>query len=174
MLALYISDRIRYTGQSTEQLEKLRDFHRHYFDHKTAKDILFLIKEDQISLEKIKSLFFDKKALINYTNDLILNIFEAYFNMRDSSVLNSMIYDEISEEHAIFIRDNILLNSFDISFFFLTEALTSNSTNLYYEPLISYGDFTPTSYFPLIDPIKYPLEYFLVDKNKNLRHLSDK
>ena len=174
MLALYISDRIRYTGQSTEQLEKFRDFHRHYFGHKTAKDILFLIKEDQISLEKIKSLFFDKKALINYTNDLILNIFEAYFNMRDSSVLNSMIYDEISEEHAIFIRDNILLNSFDISFFFLTEALTSNSTNLYYEPLISYGDFTPTSYFPLIDPIKYPLEYFLVDKNKNLRHLSDK
>ena len=94
MLALYISDRIRYTGQSSHELEKWRDYHRHYFGHKTAKDILFLVNKEEIPLSLVKSELFDKKALINYTNDLIINIFERYFNMRDGTSLNSMENEE--------------------------------------------------------------------------------
>lgn len=123
MLSLYISDRIRYTGHSTHKLEKWRDYQRHYFGHKTAKDILFLVTgQSRLSLDFIKTQLFDKKAIINYTNDLILNIFESYLNMRDGTVLNSMDYTEISTDHAIMIREKMLEN-FDMAYFYLSEIL---------------------------------------------------
>ena len=82
MLALYISDKIRYTTQSTFQLEQLRDNNRHYYGHKTAKDLLMLIPGDTLSMSEIENLF-GSRAILNYCNDLIINIIEYYLEMRD-------------------------------------------------------------------------------------------
>ena len=82
MLAVYLSDKIRYTTQSTYVLEERRDYIRHYFGHKTAKDLLMLIPGENLSIDQVKNLF-ESRALINYCNDLIINIIEYYVEMRN-------------------------------------------------------------------------------------------
>ena len=51
MIALYLSDKLRYTTQSTYELEMFRDHNRHYYGHKTAKDLLVLIQGDSLSIQ---------------------------------------------------------------------------------------------------------------------------
>ena len=53
MLALYISDKLRYTSQSTYQLEERRDYNRHYYGHKAAKDLLMLIPNENLTMEQV-------------------------------------------------------------------------------------------------------------------------
>ena len=39
--------------------------------------------------------------------------------------------------------------------------------NLYLENLHSFADFSADNYFPLIDPIRYPLKYFVLKEKRN-------
>jgi hypothetical protein len=86
MLSLYIGDRLRYTSQSTYELEDKRDYNRHYFGHKGAKDLLMLFPGDSLKIEEVKNLF-ESRALLNYCNDLILNIIDYYVEMRNEKAL---------------------------------------------------------------------------------------
>ena len=82
MIALYISDKLRYTSQSKIKQDERTDFSHHYYGHKAAKDLLMLINSDTLTTKEVKSLF-ETRAVLNYVNDLVLNIIEYYVEMRD-------------------------------------------------------------------------------------------
>ena len=94
MLALYISDKLRYTSQSKIKQDERSDFSHHYFGHKAAKDLLMLIGSDTLTIKEVESLF-ETRAVLNYVNDLVLNIIEYYVEMRDGFGLN---YDPMTRK----------------------------------------------------------------------------
>ena len=172
MLSLYISDKIRYTTQSTYELEEKRDHTRHYYGHKTAKDLLMLIPGDSLSYSEMENLF-TSRALLNYCNDLIVNIIEYYLEMRDDEKLSydpMERKDEIDFVHLRYLMDQI--RAFDIAYLFLSEVLISGTTNLYTENLMNYLDFDLSDYYPLVDK-KYPLSYFQVPTDTKIRREID-
>ena len=76
------------------------DYTRHYYGHKVAKDFILHTKKYNFTQSEIKS-YFDKNMLLNYMNDLQLNIIDNYLYMRDES--DKMIYDKskvLDKEHA--------------------------------------------------------------------------
>ena len=76
------------------------DHNRHYFGHKAAKDILMLMGEN-ITVHDFKDKLFDGKAILNYLNDMILNVILYYSEIEDGFSLDFKDYmfgyiDELS------------------------------------------------------------------------------
>ena len=84
MIALYLSERIKYTGMSTRELYFKNEINhnRHYYGHKAAKDFLILQNKKTFKINEIKD-YFESFAIQNYLNDLILNIIDYCLRMRD-------------------------------------------------------------------------------------------
>ena len=61
----------------------------------------------------IKSVFFEKQALLCYTNDLIMNIFEYYLQMREGKPYDSTDAP-FDMDYAKLIREQLLFE-FDIA-----------------------------------------------------------
>ena len=72
-------------------------------------------------------------------------------------------YDSTEEpfdmDYAKLIREQLLFE-FDIAYLYLAEVHLENSVKLYHETLMTFNDFDQDGYKPLVDPIKYPLQYF--------------
>lgn len=85
MLALYISERLQFTDISGHKLKQDNNVSRYYFGHKAAKDILMLMgNKKRIKLKDLKSKLFEGKAILNYLNDMILNIILYHSEVDDS------------------------------------------------------------------------------------------
>lgn len=80
LLSQYVTDKIRYSDQSTSILERLRDPQRSYFAHKAVKDYIILTKKLYFTEVDIQKMF-KSRSLVNYLNDLILNIIDRYLEM---------------------------------------------------------------------------------------------
>lgn len=74
-LSHYLADKIRYSDKSTHILERLRDPQRSYFAHKAVKDFIILSGNDQFYKGDMVKIF-ETNSLVNYLNDLVLNIID--------------------------------------------------------------------------------------------------
>jgi len=75
LLSLYLADKIRYSDKSTHILERLRDPQRAYFAHKAVKDFIILTGNNQFYKQDMIKIF-ETNSLVNYLNDLVLNIID--------------------------------------------------------------------------------------------------
>ena len=104
--------------------------------------------------------------MLNYVNDLILNIIEYYVEMRDGVAL---AYDPMTSKGNFDfanMREKIeLIKNFDMAFLYLAEIHITGTTNLYTENLLNFEDFSQADYFPLVKK-EFPLEYFQVSPDK--------
>ena len=57
------------------------DYTRHYYGHKLAKDFILHTGKEVFSKEDIK-MYFAENMLLNYLNDLMLNVIDHYLEMR--------------------------------------------------------------------------------------------
>lgn len=123
------------------------DHNRHYFGHKAAKDILMLMGEN-ITVHDFKDKLFDGKAILNYLNDMILNVILYYSEIEDGFSLDFKDYMNNDKHHHFWRFDYEIhtvhigeLQRFDVGFLFLAEMLKKNTLNLYLENLYAYDDF---------------------------------
>lgn len=84
-LALYLSDDVIYLGMNVEN--RFMEFVRHYFGHKTAKDFLVLTGQQTFTKKEVQ-LMFERKALLNYMNDLVLAITDWHKEMANKTEIS--------------------------------------------------------------------------------------
>ena len=170
MMALYLSERIKYTGVGTRELAYKNEINhnRHYYGHKAAKDFLILQNQQAFTIGEVRD-FFDSFAIQNYLNDLILNVLDYTLFMRDKEEIGDpMAKDsQLNETRARYQLD--LIKNFEIAFLFLAEIQLNATSKYYTENLADFNNFD--EHLPLVNS-KYDKNYFKVPAGaKKIRRL---
>ena len=148
-IAKYVAVKIRYLGKlvytfKSHLVMDSMDESRHYYAYKLAKDFINLTGKEKFDLDFINSEYFKKGAILNYLNDLGLNMAHMYVSvMENNQTINEIDYvakDRPVDPTLSRTIAHFFIN-YDTSSFFLAEVLTSKSTEYYVEDLMNMYDF---------------------------------
>lgn len=177
-IALYTVKQIRYNGNLRQTfkshfIEMGMDETRFYYAYKMAKDFVILARKDKFSLAEIKSSFFEKGALVNYLNDLAVQMVSTYiaYNRNSTEPLDQKYMDPkqfMSYEDGL--QMSTFFINFDVGMFFHSELAVHKSVDFFQEELRNMYDFgkdrTPGSkqgYHPIVPP-RFEISYFEVSE----------
>lgn len=168
-LAAYFPERIEWSSIHPKYNDtRERDTHRYYWSAKMAKDYVHLTGKESFTYQEVERGFKDRSYL-NYLNELILEAIQIFETLM---VEEGEIKDAFFEEHVPYHARKIphlrvakrmqKFLSMDSIYFQFADVVNKNQTQIFKEDLSDYNDFRKDkwNYMPILDPIKYPVDYF--------------